>query len=95
MSRFNLLPREGHLTAVKIILYYLNTFPKERVLIYTSYPDHSMNPVEYHSNRMEFYLDTGEETSKDLPPEKWPRIRMTVYADAYRANDLITGRSIT
>jgi hypothetical protein len=29
MSRFNMLPREGHLKAVKKILSYLKTFPKE------------------------------------------------------------------
>jgi hypothetical protein len=30
MSRFNMLPREGHLKAVKRILFYLKTFPKGR-----------------------------------------------------------------
>jgi hypothetical protein len=42
MSRFNMIPREGHLKAVKKILSYLKTFPKGRVIIDTSYPDHSM-----------------------------------------------------
>jgi hypothetical protein len=28
MSRFNMLPREGHLEAVKRILSYFKTFPK-------------------------------------------------------------------
>jgi hypothetical protein len=46
MSRFNMLPREGHLKAVKRILSYLKTFPKGRVIIDTSYPDHSVHPVE-------------------------------------------------
>jgi hypothetical protein len=50
MSRFNMLPREGHLKAVKRILSYLKTFPKGRVIIDASYPDHSMYPVEEHSN---------------------------------------------
>jgi hypothetical protein len=35
MSRFNMLPREGHLKAVKRILSYLKTFPKGRVIIDT------------------------------------------------------------
>jgi hypothetical protein len=48
MSRFNMLPRDGHVEAVKRILSYLKTFPKGRVIIDTSYPDHSMYPVEYH-----------------------------------------------
>jgi hypothetical protein len=36
MNRFNMLPREGHLKAVKRILSYLKTFPKGRVIIDTS-----------------------------------------------------------
>jgi hypothetical protein len=50
MSRFNILPRKGHLKASKRILSYLKTFLKEKVIIETSYPDHSVYPVEDHSN---------------------------------------------
>jgi hypothetical protein len=89
-----LLPREGHLKAVKKILSYLKTFRKGRVIIDTSYPDHSVYPVEDHSNWMQFYPD-GEDIPKDLPPEKGPRVRMTVYIDADHAFDLVTRRSIT
>jgi hypothetical protein len=75
-------------------LSYLKTFPKGRVIIDNSYPDHSVYLVEDHSNRMEFYPDASEEIPKDLPPEKGPRIRMTVYKDADHAHDLVTRRSI-
>jgi hypothetical protein len=95
MSRFNILPREGHLKEVKTFLSYLKTFPKGRVIIYTSYPDHSVYPVEDHSNWIEFYPDASEEILKDLPPEKGPRVRMTVYVDADHAHDLVTRISIT
>jgi hypothetical protein len=95
MSRFNMLPREGHLKAVKRILSYLKTFPKGRVIIDTSYPDHSVYPVEDHSNWMKFYPDASEEIPKDLPPEKGPRFRMTVYVDADHAHNLVTRRSMT
>jgi hypothetical protein len=44
---------------------------------------------------MEFYQDAGEEIPKDLPPEKGPRVRMTVYVDADHAQDLVTRRTIT
>jgi hypothetical protein len=76
-------------------LSYLKTFPKGRVIIDTSYPDHSVYPVEDHSNWMEFYPDAGEEIPKNLHPEKGPRVRMTVYVDAHHAHDLVTRRSIT
>jgi hypothetical protein len=36
MSRFNMLPRKGHLKAVQRILSYLKTFPKGRVIVDTS-----------------------------------------------------------
>jgi hypothetical protein len=90
-----MLPREGHQQAIKRILSYLKTFPKGRVIIDTSYPEHSMYPVEDHSNWMEFYPDASEEIPQDLPPEKGPRVRMTVYVDADHAHDLVTRRSIT
>jgi hypothetical protein len=90
-----MLNREGHLKAVKRILSYLKIFSKERVIIDTSYHDHSMYPVEEHSNRMEFYPDASEEIPKDLPPEKGPWVRMTVYVDADHAHDLVTRRYIT
>jgi hypothetical protein len=90
-----MLPREGHLKAVKRILSYLKTFPKGRVIIDTSYPDHSMYHMKVHSNWMEFYPDASEEIPKNLPPEKGPRVRMTVYVDADHAHDLVTRRSIT
>jgi hypothetical protein len=70
MSRFNMSPREGHLKAVKRILAYLKTFPKERLLIDTAYPDHSIYPVEDHHNWKDFYLDAEEEIPNDLPMSK-------------------------
>jgi hypothetical protein len=95
MSRFNMLPREGHLKVVARILSYHKIFLKGRVIIDTSYPDHSLYPVEYHSDWMELYTDSGEEISEDLPPEKGPRVKMTVYFDADHAHDLVTRRFIT
>jgi hypothetical protein len=76
-------------------LSYLKTFPKGRVIIDTSYPDYSVYPVEDHSNWMEFYPDAIEEIPKYLPPEKGPRVRMTIYVDADHAHNLVIRRSIT
>jgi hypothetical protein len=44
---------------------------------------------------LEFYPDASEEIPKDLPSEKEPRVRMTVYVDADHEHDLVTRRSIT
>jgi hypothetical protein len=61
MSRFNMSPREGHSKAVRRILAYLKTFPKGRLIVDTSYPDHSVYPVENQPNWRDFYPDAEEE----------------------------------
>ena len=78
MIRFNMLPREGHLKAVKMTLSYLKTFPKGRIIVDTSYPDHSVYPIEDHLNWKEFYPDAEEEIPNDLPTSKVPKVRMPV-----------------
>jgi hypothetical protein len=67
MSRFNMAPREGLLKAIKRNLAYLKTFPKGRVIINTSYPNHSEYPVE---NWKDFYPDSEEEIPNNLPMSK-------------------------
>ena len=95
MSRFNMVPREGHLKAAKRILAYLKTFPKVRVIIDTSYPNHSEYLVDDLPNWKDFYPDAEEEIPNDLPMSKGTKVRMTVYVDADHAHDLVTRRSIT
>jgi hypothetical protein len=96
LGRFDIaLPREGHLNTAKRALAYLRAFPKERVIVDTTYPDHSAYPVEDHTNWMEFYPDAEEEIPKDLPTSKGPKVRMTVYVDTDHAHDLVTRRLIT
>ena len=88
-------PREGHLKAVKRILSYLKTFPKGRIIVDTTYPDHSIYPIEDHPNWKDFYPDAEEEIPNDLPVPKGPKVRTTAYVDADHAHDLVTRRSIT
>ena len=61
MGRFSVSPREGCLKAVERILAYLKNFPKGRIIVDTTYPDHSNYPVEEHPNWKDFYPDAEEE----------------------------------
>ena len=81
--------------AVKRILSYLKTFPKGRIIVDTTYPDHSVYPIEDHLNWRELYPEAEEEIPNDLPTSKGPKVRMTVFVDADHAHDLVTRRSIT
>jgi hypothetical protein len=77
MIRFNMAPREGNLKAVKRILAYLKTFPKGRVIIDTSFPNHSEYLVDDIPNWKDFYPDAEEEipTDLDLPMSKGPQTK--------------------
>jgi len=70
MSRFNIIPREGHLKAVKRILSYLKTLPKERIIVDTSYPDHSVYPIEDYLKWKELCPDAEENIPNDLPTSR-------------------------
>jgi hypothetical protein len=43
---------------------------------------------------VELYPNAGEELTKDIPPEKGTRVRMTHYVDADYAHVLVVRRSI-
>jgi hypothetical protein len=60
MSRFNKSPRKEHLKAVERILSYLKTFLKGRLIADTTYPDHFVYPVGFHTDWMEFYPGAEE-----------------------------------
>jgi hypothetical protein len=66
MSRFNMLPRKGHLKAITRILSYLETFLKRRIILGTTHHDNSAYHIEDHSNLREFHPVAEEEIRNDL-----------------------------
>ena len=87
MNRFNMSPREGLMKAVKKILAISQDFLTGRIIVDTTYPDHSIYPVEENPNWKDFYPDDEEEIPNDLPMSKGTKVRMTVYVDADHAHD--------
>jgi hypothetical protein len=81
--------------AGKKILSHTKTFPKGRIIVDTSYPDHSTHPIENHTYWKDFYPESEEEIPNDLPLPKGPKVRMTLHVNAVHAHDLMTRRSIT
>jgi hypothetical protein len=88
-------PREQHLKAAKRILAYSKKFTKGRIIVDTTYVNHSSYPIEDHPNWKDFYADGEEEIPNDLLKSKGLKVKMTVYADADYAHDLVTRKSIT
>jgi hypothetical protein len=95
MIRFNMAPREGYLKTEKRALAYLKTFPKRRVIIDTSFLNHSDFPVDDLANWKDFYPNAEEAIPDDFPLPKGLKVWMTVYVDADHGHDLVTRRAIT
>ena len=70
LSRFAMASREGYMKATIWILFYLNSFPKRRILFDTVYP--TFNDINDSDNKdwTEFYSDTEKELLPDIPPPK-------------------------
>jgi len=95
LSRFNVAPRQGHLTAALRVLSYVKNYPKGKIIIDGSYPSHVDREYQDHSNWKEFYPDAKEDISFKCPTPKSKEIRITVYVDADHAHDQVTRRSVT
>ena len=95
LARFNMAPREGHFKEAVRILGFLKAFSKGRILLDTSFPDHSKYETELEKNWQEFYPDAEEDISHDMLKPKGRKVRITVYVDADHAHDQVTRRSMT
>ena len=96
-SRFSMQPREGHFKGMIRLFGYLKKFRKGKIMIDPNYPDHSSYPTPTFDTWKELYPDAKESlpNKSDIPHEKCPPIRITVFKDADHAHDIVTRRSVT
>jgi hypothetical protein len=73
-----MLLTEGNLNSVNRVFSYPNAFPKGRIIDDTSYPDHSMFPIQCHKNWKGFYPDAEEELPSNLFTSKEPNVKISV-----------------
>jgi hypothetical protein len=76
-------------------LSYLETFPKDRIIVDANYPVDLIYPIKDHPNWKYFYPDAEEEFRIVLPTLKGPKVRMAVFVDADHVHDLVIIRSMT
>jgi hypothetical protein len=67
---------------------------KGRIIVDTSFPNHSIYLTDDHTKWREFYSDAEEEIPSNLPTSKGAKGRMTVYMYAYHTYDLVIRKSI-
>jgi len=94
MSRFNSLPRKGHLQAVLRIYAYLKQHRQSKLVFDAELPD--LADIEFIQHDWhEFYPDAQEEIADDAPPPLGRPVQLNVFCDAAHADDFVTRRSTT
>jgi hypothetical protein len=89
-------PQQGHLDAMKRVFGYLKKFQKGKIVMDSSYCDHSVFKITNYDNWKEFYPDAFEELPHNTPtPFGTKKAQITVYIDADHAHDTVTPRSVT
>ena len=75
---------------------YLKKFRKGKIIIDSNYPDHSLYPTSAFDTWKELYPDAKEilPNKSEIPSEKGPLVRLTVFKDADHAHDIFTSRCV-
>jgi len=94
MARYGMVPRVGHLDAMKRIFGYLKHHSKMQIVYDTELPDHAAYEAKTY-DWFEHYGPCHEELPPDMPAPKGNPVRLTAFFDADHAGCLSTRRSTT
>ena len=98
LARYNMQPREGHLTAIRHVFGYLKRFPQGEILVDPSalkYDDMDLAPLDDKEiDWTEHYMYAKEEKPPDQPPPNSLKAQTTCMVDADHAHDQVTRRSV-
>jgi hypothetical protein len=94
MSRYNALPRRGHMDAVLRIFSYLKQHKNSKLVFDTDMRDFPEEMFLKH-DWSEMYPDALEEIPENCPTPLGKGVQISVFADAAHADDLVTRRSTT
>jgi hypothetical protein len=89
MSRYNALPRRGHMEAVLRIFSYLKQHKNSKLVFDTTIRDF---PEEIFSKHdwTEMYPDAQEEIPENCPTPLGKGVQINIFTDAAHADDLVT-----
>ena len=94
MSRFNALPRKGHLQNVLQIFSYLKQHKNSKLVYDVDICNFEDSFLTNH-NWSEMYPDANEKIPPGSPEPLGKAVQVNVFADAAHADDFVTRRSTT
>ena len=99
MSQYQAAPRQGHLEALYLVVFYLSKNPLRRVVFDPRkvHPTKDQEAAFFNvtADWTDFYGDMKEEMPADMPPPLGNSMKMTCFVDSNHAGNVITRRSHT
>ena len=95
LSRFRVLPRQGHLDRAKRVFGYLAKMRHAVIRIRVGKPDFSGIPEKHYEWSNSCYAGAKEVLPKDAPRPLGKSVLTSHYVDANLYHDMISGRSVT
>jgi len=95
LSRFRVMPRQGHLDCVKRSNWCLSKMRHATTKIRTDAPDHLAIPIKMCDGEHTCCDDPSEETPPGAPAPKGKPATVTSFFDANLRHDVISGKSVT
>ena len=93
MSQYSAAPREGHLEALYMIVYYLKNNPKKRLVFDPTEPKITDRGAQKSVDWTEFYPDAEEEDPPHMPEPLGVAVSTHCFVDADHAGNKVTRRS--
>src|SRR5688572_14856877 len=96
LSRYSMVPREGHMIALQRVFGYLKQNAKGRLMIDINSPTvRDIIDTNVEPDWTEFYPDAAENLPSERPEPLGNLCTITTYVDADHARDQVTRRSVT
>ena len=95
MSQYQANPREGHLEALYLIVFYLKNNTLRRIAFDPKRPEYSQVYFNDSADWSDFYGDLVEEYPPHMPEPLGKAMKMACFVDSNHAGNVVTRRSHT
>ena len=96
MSQFQANPREGHLEALCLIVFYLKKNPMRRIAFDPRRPVYNVTTIfNDGADWTDFYPDVVEDDPPNMPEPLGKAMKMACFVDSNHAGNVVTRRSQT
>ena len=95
LLQYQEVPRQGHLEALYLVVYFLKQHPNKRVVFHPNIPNVDETQFNSGAEWMEFYGVVVEEDPPHMPEPLGRPVKVSCFVDSDHAGNVVTRRSHT